>query len=111
MLMWAGTSRKTEAEIDIDSDRRGDKRISLRCPISLSQTSDGGRVRSICAHALDISSSGALIHASRPMSIDADVRIRGNELLVGAAQVRHCSRQGFGFRIGLEFATDLTKRF
>jgi len=111
MLMWAGTQRKTEAETDIDPDRRGYERISLRCPISLSQSSDSGCIRSISAEALDISSSGALIHASRPMSVDADVRIRGNELLVGAAQVRHCSRQGFGFRIGLEFATDLTERF
>jgi len=111
MLMWAGTSRRTEAETDIDPDRRVYERISLCCPISLSQTTDSGRVTSISAQALDISSSGALIHASRPMSIDADVRIRGNELLVGAAQVRHCSRQGYGFRIGLEFVTDLTKRF
>ena len=114
MLMWAGTPHGKEAltRLDIDTaDGRCDDRIALRCPVTLYQKSVNGRLRVVSAHVLNISSSGALAHASQPLTIGAYVRMRGNELLSGMAQVRHCSRHGFGFRIGLRFAMALPDRF
>jgi len=112
MLMWAETTHRVDAEIGID-DRRRCERISLRCPVGISPASDScSRSRTaLSGQVLDMSSSGVLIHARQQMSIDSEVRIRGNELLTGPARVRHCSQRGFGYRIGLEFATALPDRF
>jgi hypothetical protein len=53
-----------------------------------------------------MSSSGALVQALQPIRIGSRVCIvRWDGLLVGTMYVRHCSRRGLGFKIGLEFAT------
>jgi hypothetical protein len=109
MLMWAETN--AEDVTAFESDRRANERISLLCSVRISQTGDTGTAKVISAQVLDMSSSGVLIHASRAIRIASDVRIQGNELLTGIAQVRHCSPSGRGFRIGLEFATALQERF
>ena len=113
MLMWGGNpSNRDMTCLDLDAgDGRGHERIPIRCSILIFQRSAAGGIKAISAKVLDMSSSGALIRAWQPMEIASKVRIRGNEFLTGMAQVRHCTRQGFGFRIGLEFATALPKRY
>jgi len=113
MLMWGGTPRKSGTlTLDLDTDDgRVCERVPMRCSVSIFRRNDTGRIKGISARVLDISSSGALIRAWQPIRIDSYIRIRGNELLTGMAQVRHCTRKGLGFRIGLEFTTALPKRF
>ena len=110
MLMWAETPDRVDAEASVD-DRRLCERISLCCPVGISPTSETGGTAVFSGQVLDMSSSGALIKARQRLSINLEVRIRGNELLTGLARVRHCSPQGFGYRMGLEFATALPERF
>jgi hypothetical protein len=61
---------------------------------------------------LNISASGALIEALRPIAVGSEVRIQANELLTGTAFVRHSTRRRlWRFRIGLEFATPVQSRY
>lgn len=95
-----------------EANRRRWNRIPIRCWLRLSYQSPSGDDRVVRGRALDVSSSGALIQALRPIRIGSRVRIvRGDGWLVGTTYVRHCSRRGWGFKIGLEFATPLAKRF
>jgi len=60
---------------------------------------------------LNMSASGALVEALRPIAVGSQVRIQANELLVGTAYVRHSTRRSWRFRIGLEFATAVRNRY
>jgi hypothetical protein len=96
----------------IEANRRRWNRVPIRCWLRLSYQSPSGDDRVVRGRALDVSSSGALIQALRPIRIGSRVRIvRGDGWLVGTTYVRHCSRRGWGFKIGLEFATPFAERF
>ena len=59
----------------------------------------------LAALALDM----ALPFARRPAP---EVEFPGGDgLLVGTMYVRHCTRRGLGFKIGLEFVTPFSERF
>jgi len=60
---------------------------------------------------LDMSASGALVEALKPIAVGSQVRIQANELLTGTAFVRHSTRRSWRYRIGLEFATPLQHRY
>jgi PilZ domain len=81
------------------------------CEASLCCEAGAGRERTIRGFVLNMSSSGVLVEAPRPMAVGSQVRIRANELLVGTAYVRHSTRRSFRFRIGLEFATPVRNRY
>jgi hypothetical protein len=70
-----------------------------------------GRNRTIKGRVLNMSTSGVLLEALRPIAIGSQVRIQSNELLVGTAYVRHSTRRSWRFRIGLEFATPVRNRY
>ena len=96
----------------IEANRRRWDRVPVRCWLRLSYQADSGDDRVVRGRALDVSSSGALIQALRPIRVGSRVRIvRGDGLLVGIMYVRHCSRRGWGFKIGLEFAIPFAERF
>jgi hypothetical protein len=107
-LMWVSRTDRGTTE----ANRRRWNRIPIRCWLRLSYQSPSGDDRVVRGRALDVSSSGALIQALRPIPIGSRVRIvRGDGWLVGTTYVRHCSRRGWGFKIGLEFATPFAERF
>jgi hypothetical protein len=107
-LMWVSRADRGTTE----ANRRRWNRIPIRCWLRLSYQSPSGDHRVVRGRALDVSSSGPLIQALRPIRIGSRVRIvRGDGWLVGTTYVRHCSRRGWGFKIGLEFATPFAERF
>jgi len=107
-LMWVNRADRRP----IEANRRRWDRIPVRCWLRLSYQADSGGDRVVRGRALDVSSSGALIQALRPIRVGSRVRIvRGDGLLVGIMYVRHCSRCGWGFKIGLEFAIPFAERF
>ena len=93
-------------------EARDSERIHICCPVNVSHgdESDPGR-KMIRGRVLNMSSSGVLVEAPRPMAVGSQVRIRANELLVGIAYVRHSTRRSWRFRIGLEFATPVLNRY
>jgi PilZ domain-containing protein len=98
-------------ELIPSSDARASERIPMCCEASLCCEAGAGRERTIRGFVLNMSSSGVLVEAPRPMAVGSQVRIRANELLVGTAYVRHSTRRSFRFRIGLEFATPVRNRY
>ena len=83
----------------------------MRCWARLSCETGAGRGRTMKGRVLNMSASGALVEALRPIAVGSQVRIQANELLVGTAYVRHSTRRSWRFRIGLEFATAVRNRY
>jgi hypothetical protein len=91
-------------------EARDSERIPICCPVNVSH-GDETRRKMIQGRVLNMSSSGVLVEAPRPMAVGSQVRVRANELLVGTAYVRHSTRRSWRFRIGLEFATPVRNRY
>jgi hypothetical protein len=92
-------------------DLRVSRRILVRCWARLSCETGPGRSRTVKGRVLNMSASGVLVEALRPIAVGSQVRIQANELLVGTAYVRHSTRRSWRFRIGLEFATAVRNRY
>lgn len=106
--MWTSSAERWPAE----TDRRRWNRNPIRCWLRLAYQGPGGDDRVVRGRALDVSASGVLVQALRPIRIGSRVRIlRGDGLLVGSTDVRHCSRLGLSFKIGLKFAKPFADRF
>ena len=106
--MWVSQAGREPTE----ADRRRWNRIQTRCWLRVSYQPPIGDDRVVRGRALDVNASGAMIRAFQPIPIGSRVRIvGGNGFLVGAMYVRHCSRRGWGFKIGLEFSMPFGKRF
>jgi hypothetical protein len=99
------------AALITEPELRAAQRIPLRCWAKISFRTEGGRSRTITGRVVDMSASGVLVEALRPMAVGSRVRIQGNELLVGAANVRHSTRRAWRFRIGLEFDRAVQNRY
>jgi hypothetical protein len=112
-LSWTGYTQNEneEAELITSSDARVSERIPVQCRTQLSFETRAGRNRTIKGRVLNMSTSGVLVEALRPIAIGSQVRIQSNELLVGTAYVRHSTRRSWKFRIGLEFATPVRNRY
>lgn len=118
-LAWPGRPEiddSPQAECSPDgiigkSESRLRERMLVRCWVSLSYRGQSGGRRRIWGRTLDMSASGALIASLKPIDIGSCVLIRANELLTGKAYVRHCARQGWKYKIGLEFAIPFEDRF
>ena len=65
------------------------------------------------ARAVDMSGSGAMIESLFPIAPGSFIKIRSRHvaLLAGDAYVRHCERQLWTYRIGVEFGRPVDKRF
>jgi hypothetical protein len=86
---------------------RGYERVPIGCWVTLSV--HGFK---IWARAGNMSGGGALIKSLFPISVRSFVEMRSRVgLLVGGAYVRHCSRKGLVYRIGVEFARPVAARF
>src|SRR5579864_854972 len=98
-------------EHEVACEARVSERIPMQCGARLSFETKAGRSRAIKGCVLNMSTSGVLVEALRPIAVGSQVRIRANELLVGTAYVRHSTRRSWRFRIGLEFATPVRNRY
>ncbi len=94
-----------------EADARLSERIPMRCGARLSVETEAGSERTINGRVLNMSASGVLVEALRPIAVGSQVRIQANELLVGTAYVRHSTRRLWRSRIGLEFATPVRNRY
>jgi PilZ domain-containing protein len=99
------------AELITASDARVSERIPMRCGAKLSFETETGQGRTMKGRVLNMSTSGVLVEALRPIAIGSQVRLQANELLVGTAYVRHSTRRSWRFSIGLEFATPVRNRY
>ena len=107
MLTWV-----SQPDLQVEVNRRKCERNTIRCWLRLSYLTHNGATRVIRGRAIDVSSSGALLHILQAIPVGSCVRVvRGDGLLVGSMYVRHCSRQGWRFKVGLEFATPFGDRF
>ena len=86
-----------------NGDARRHRRRPIDCMLSLSWRDQAGNTRFVRARGLDISESGARIESSEPIETNSEVFVRVDDYgLVGCAAVRHCSRRGPKFVLGLE---------
>jgi hypothetical protein len=64
-----------------------------------------GENRSVRGRCVDISPSGAKVQTTEPLEVRSTVSVRGeNHGFFGTATVRHCSRVGAKYMVGLEFS-------
>jgi hypothetical protein len=97
------------------SGTRADSRfhgLKIQCRVTLSWEDAEGHTCSMRVRGLDMSRLGARVESSEPMAPGTFVFLQAPELkLMGGAVVKHCSRRGFNYRIGVEFRNPLTKCF
>ena len=113
-LSWESSQNgnKAEASPVEAGEARASQRIPIRCPARLSHGEKSISSKTIIhGRVLNMSESGALIEARRPIPVGSQVRIQANELLVGTAYVRHCTRGFWTCKVGLEFSTPLPDRY
>jgi len=72
-----------------------------------------GRKRKVLARTVDVSGTGVMLESAIPLRTGEFVQLRSKKLLLiaGNGHVRHCQRDGWKFRIGLQFAKAFTARF
>ena len=85
-------------------DRRRHPRIAYPGPIRISWEDARGQVKFAYARCVDISESGMRIETREPIVIRGYVTMKAERIeLSNIASVRHCSRCGSKYLIGLEF--------
>ena len=85
-------------------EMRRHARQALHCELSISWKDSAGKVRTLQAHGVDVSESGARIEATEPVEPHTRVYLRAAQYgLTGSAFVRHCSLKGSKYVLGLEF--------
>ena len=112
-VAWTNCAQHEYELVDLitASEARVSERVPIRCWAKLSFETEGGKVRIIRGRVLNMSTSGVLVEALRPFAVGSQVRIQANELLVGTAYVRHCTRRSWRFNVGLEFAKAVRDRY
>lgn len=88
-------------------------RLRLRCWVVLCWHDNQGRKRKVLARTVDVSGTGVMLESAIPLRTGEFVQLRSKKLLLiaGNGHVRHCQRDGWKFRIGLQFAKAFTARF
>jgi hypothetical protein len=66
-----------------------------------------GNSRTLAVRAIDLSNSGIRVESGEPIEAHTDVYVRAERYgLTGSTSVRHCSRRGSKYVLGLEFQSD-----
>jgi len=112
-LSWESSQNgnKAEASPVEAGEARASQRIPIRCPARLSHGEKSISSKTIIHGRVLNMSESELIEARRPIPVGSQVRIQANELLVGTAYVRHCTRGFWTCKVGLEFSTPLPDRY
>lgn len=112
-VAWAGCAKNEYkiAALGLASEARISERVPFPCLAKLSYEAEDGSSKTIKVRVVNMSASGVLMEALKPLPIATQVRLRANELLVGTAFVRHSTPSSWRFRIGLEFARAIPNRY
>jgi hypothetical protein len=109
---WGSGLGQNAARSGTRADSRFHGRFKIQCRVTLSWEDAEGHTCSMRVRGLDMSRLGARVESSEPMAPGTFVFLQAPELkLMGGAVVKHCSRRGFNYRIGVEFRNPLTKCF
>jgi|SRR6476620_10313319 hypothetical protein len=88
----------------LKSERRRRGRIALKGAVTLCWSDDRGRDHYRSGRCIDISEHGCAIEMEESLPLRSNVSLRIPSLDVSAfASVRHVTRKGMRFHIGLEF--------
>jgi len=88
------------------TDLRRHSRVPLRCQLTISWKDTSGHAKSLRADGVDVSESGVRIETNEPVEPGSRVYLRAESYGVsGSASIRHCSRRGDRYVLGLEFDT------
>lgn len=89
------------------SDKRRKQRQLFDCALEISWQSPQGAGRTLAVHAIDLSNSGIRVESSEQIELHTEVYVRAERYgLTGSTTVRHCSRRGGKYVLGLEFHPD-----
>lgn len=90
--------------------RRHDREASSE-EILLGWTDSQGHLHQVRGKCLDISEFGLQIESMEPVAVRTYVLVKSRKLGIdGSASVRHCTRKGIRYRLGLEFSGGLRYR-
>jgi hypothetical protein len=112
-LAHAPQSLADGCEVVKKADLRNHTRLSARSMITVVWRNENQQIRYMRSLLRDISGGGALVLSYRSLPVGSFVRIRDRNLffLAGCARVRHCTRWGFVYLIGLKFDSEIAARF
>jgi hypothetical protein len=88
-------------------DKRRKQRQLFDCSLEVSWKDSQGTSHTITAQAIDVSNSGIRVEAGEPIEMHTEVYVRAERYgLTGSTALRHCSRRGSKYVLGLEFNPD-----
>jgi len=95
------------------ADMRDHPRVSARSMVTVVWRDKNGQIRYMRSLVWNISGGGVLVMSYRSLPIGEFIRIRDRNLffLAGCGRVRHCTRWGFVYLIGLKFDSQIAARF
>jgi hypothetical protein len=95
------------------AEMRDQPRLSARSMVTVVWRDENRQIRYMRSLVRNISGGGALVMSYRPLPFGSFVRIRDRNLffLAGCGRVRHCTRWGFVYLIGLKFDSEIAARF
>jgi curved DNA-binding protein len=86
------------------SDKRRKQRQLFDCALEATWKDGGAISRTLAVHAIDLSDSGIRVESSERIELHTEVFIRAERYgLTGTTAVRHSSRRGSKYVLGLEF--------
>jgi hypothetical protein len=91
------------------SDKRRKQRQLFDCALEVSWKDANANSRTIAVRAIDLSDSGIRVESTERIELHTEVFVRAERYgLTGSTAVRHCSRRGSKYVLGLEFHPDTT---
>jgi hypothetical protein len=95
------------------AEMRDQPRLSTCSMVTVVWRDENQQIRYMRSLVRNISGGGALVLSYRPLPVGSFVRIRDRNLffLAGCARVRHCTRCGFAYLIGMKFDSEIAARF
>jgi hypothetical protein len=96
-----------------NAEMRDQERLSARGMVTVVWRDENRQIRYMRSLLRNISGGGALVLSFRPLPVGSVVRIRNANLffLADCAGVRHCTRCGFAYLIGLKFDSEIAAQF
>jgi len=89
------------------SDKRRKQRQLFDCALEIAWHDAQATSRTLTVHAIDLSNSGIRVESSEPIELHTEVYVHAERYgLTGSTSVRHCSRRGGKYVLGLEFTPD-----
>jgi hypothetical protein len=105
--VWNCVCLNVPCEANIMNDKRRKQRQLFDCVLDVSWHDSQGAGHTVNARAIDLSNSGVRVESYEPIEEGTEVYVRAERYgLSGSTLVRHCSRRGTKYILGLEFRGD-----